>query len=57
MVILNTKKGCGVPAVEAMGAANHNCPFSEAQADEAIRALREAFAAETAGTAGAGKED
>ena len=45
MVILNTKKGCGVPAVEAMGAGNHNCPFTEAQADEAIRALREAFRA------------
>ena len=49
MVILNTKKGCGVPAVEAMGAGNHNCPFTEAEADEAIRALREAFAREEAG--------
>ena len=55
MVILNTKKGCGVPAVEAMGAANHNYPFTEAEADEAIRALREAFAAEAAEAAG--KED
>ena len=52
MVILNTKKGCGVPAVEAMGAGNHNCPFTEAEADEAIRALREAFAREEAGNGG-----
>ncbi|MBQ6075304.1 MAG: transketolase [Lachnospiraceae bacterium] len=67
MVILHTKKGCGVPEVEAMGAGNHNCPFSEAQAEAAIRALREAFAAETAARPGdeededdgpaAGKED
>ena len=52
MVILNTLKGCGVPEVAAMGAGNHNCPFTEAQADDAIRHLREAFAA-----ANAGKED
>ena len=52
MVILHTKKGCGVPEVEAMGAGNHNCPFSEAQAETAIRALREAYAAEAAAHAG-----
>ena len=49
MVILNTVKGCGVPEVEAMGTGNHNCPFSEAQADEAIRRLREGAAAAAAG--------
>ena len=51
MVILHTKKGCGAPEVEAMGAGNHNCPFSEAQAEAAIRALREAYDAETAARA------
>lgn len=40
MVILNTLKGCGVPEVVALGPGNHNCPFSEAQADAAIAALR-----------------
>jgi len=48
MVILNTVKGFGVPEIIAMGTGNHNCPFSEQQADDAIRALREAFAAEAA---------
>ena len=42
MVILHTLKGCGVPAVADMGPANHNCAFSEAQAEAAIRALRAA---------------
>ena len=41
MVILNTVKGCGVPAVVALGAGNHNCPFSEDAAEAAIAALRE----------------
>ena len=40
MVILNTVKGCGVPAVVALGPGNHNCPFSEEQAEAAIAALR-----------------
>ena len=40
MVILNTLKGCGVPEIVALGPGNHNCPFSEAQADAAIAALR-----------------
>ncbi len=40
MVILNTVKGCGVPEIVALGPANHNCPFTEAQADAAIEALR-----------------
>ena len=40
MVILNTRKGCGVPEVEALGPGNHNCPFSEEQAEAAIAALR-----------------
>ena len=41
MVILNTRKGCGVKWIEDLGAANHNCPLTEEQANEAIRALRE----------------
>ena len=40
MVILNTLKGCGVPWVAELGAGNHNCPFSEEQAEAAIAALR-----------------
>ena len=40
MIILNTLKGCGVPEVEALGPGNHNCPFSEEQAEAAIAALR-----------------
>ena len=41
MVILNTRKGFGVKWIEDLGAANHNCPLTEDEADEAIRALRE----------------
>ena len=51
MLILNTKKGCGVKKIEDMGTGNHNCPFSEEEADEAIRELRKA-----AGCPAAGKE-
>ena len=40
MVILHTRKGCGVRRIEEMGAANHNCPFSEEQAEAAIREIR-----------------
>ena len=40
MVILHTVKGCGVPAVIAKGAANHNMDFSEAEAGLAIREIR-----------------
>jgi transketolase len=40
MVILNTKKGSGVKWVEELGPGNHNCPFSEAQAEAAIREIR-----------------
>ncbi|MBQ9332190.1 MAG: transketolase, partial [Oscillospiraceae bacterium] len=32
MVILNTKKGCGVKWIEDLGAGNHNCKISEEQA-------------------------
>ncbi len=39
MVILHTKKGCGVKWIEEMGAANHNCPVTEAQAEAAIREI------------------
>lgn len=41
MVILNTRKGCGVKWIEDLGAANHNCPLTEEQAEEAIKALWE----------------
>ena len=40
MVILNTKKGCGVKWIEDLGAGNHNCKISEEQSEEAIRAIR-----------------
>ena len=40
MVILNTVKGCGVPEIVALGPGNHNCPFSEEQAEAAVAALR-----------------
>ena len=39
MVILNTKKGCGVRWIEELGTANHNCPLSEEQAAAAIREI------------------
>ena len=41
MVILNTKKGCGVQWIEELGTANHNTNITEEQANEAIRAIRE----------------
>ena len=40
MVILHTRKGCGVPEIVALGPGNHNCPFREEQAEAAIAALR-----------------
>ena len=40
MVILNTKKGCGVKWIEELGTANHNCPLSEEQAEAAILKIR-----------------
>ncbi len=40
MVILNTKKGCGVKWIEDLGAGNHNCKINEEQAEEAVRAIR-----------------
>ena len=40
MVILHTKKGCGVRWIEELGPANHNCPVTEAQAEAAIREIR-----------------
>ena len=40
MVILNTKKGCGVKWIEDLGPANHNCPLSEELAEAAIREIR-----------------
>jgi hypothetical protein len=40
MIILNTKKGCGVRWIEDLGTANHNCPVSEEQAAAAIREIR-----------------
>ena len=40
MVILNTVKGCGVPWIVDLGAANHNANITEEQAQAAIRAIR-----------------
>ena len=40
MVILNTLKGCGVPWIVDLGAGNHNCKISEAQAEAAIAEIR-----------------
>ena len=40
MVILNTRKGCGVKWIEELGPGNHNCPISEEQAAAAIREIR-----------------
>lgn len=41
MVILHTKKGCGMKWAEELGAANHNTPVPKDVAEAAIRALRE----------------
>ena len=40
MVILNTKKGCGVKWIEELGAGNHNTNVSEEQARAAIAEIR-----------------
>ena len=40
MVILNTKKGCGVKWIEDLGAGNHNTNVSEEQAQAAIAEIR-----------------
>lgn len=40
MVILNTKKGCGVKWIEDLGAGNHNTNISEEQAIAAIKEIR-----------------
>ena len=40
MVILNTKKGCGVKWIEELGAANHNTSLSEEQARAAVAEIR-----------------
>ncbi len=40
MVILNTKKGCGVKWIEDLGTANHNTNITAEQAEAAIRVLR-----------------
>ena len=40
MVILNTKKGCGVKWIEDLGAGNHNTNVSEEQAAAAIAEIR-----------------
>ena len=41
MVILNTKKGCGVKWIEDLGTGNHNTNLSWEQAEAAIREIRE----------------
>ena len=40
MVILNTKKGCGVKWIEDLGTGNHNTNVSREQAEAAIRKIR-----------------
>ena len=40
MVILNTRKGCGVKWIEELGAGNHNTNVSEEQARAAIAEIR-----------------
>jgi transketolase len=40
MVILNTKKGCGVSFIEELGVANHNTKVSEDDARRAIAEIR-----------------
>lgn len=40
MVILNTKKGCGVKWIEELGVSNHNTTISEEQAQAAIAEIR-----------------
>lgn len=40
MVILNTKKGCGVKWIEDLGAGNHNTNVNEEQAAAAIEEIR-----------------
>ncbi|MBO7373068.1 MAG: transketolase [Oscillospiraceae bacterium] len=40
MIILNTRKGCGVRWIEDLGTGNHNCPVSMEQAEAAIREIR-----------------
>ncbi len=40
MVILNTKKGCGVKWIEDLGAGNHNTNLNEQQAAEAVAEIR-----------------
>ena len=40
MVILNTRKGCGVKWVEELGSGNHNASFSEEQALAAVAEIR-----------------
>ena len=40
MVILNTKKGCGVQWIEDLGAGNHNTNLTAEQAAAAIREIR-----------------
>ncbi len=40
MVILNTKKGCGVKWIEDLGTGNHNTNVTAEQAEAAIREIR-----------------
>ena len=40
MIILNTKKGCGVRWIEELGTGNHNTNVSAEQAEAAIREIR-----------------
>ena len=40
MIILNTKKGCGVKWIEDLGTGNHNTNVTEEQAAAAIAEIR-----------------
>jgi hypothetical protein len=40
MVILNTRKGCGVKWIEELGVSNHNTNVTAEQAEAAIREIR-----------------
>ena len=40
MILLRTTKGCGIPSVIALGAANHNMNFSAADAAKAVAEMK-----------------
>ena len=40
MILLKTTKGCGIPSVVALGAANHNMNFSAEDAAKAVAEMK-----------------